>query len=144
MVHHRAPHPKNRHQQREGDFSHSSLHFFPTHQRRGRFAVISRAAVTMDIEPLLDFKELLKLLIRRIVSKNSEVWLRSFIFHPIPAMTGHTLQHSSGIPYELLDCDFRRGYDTQLLHHAELVKDAPTLGDLSTHNPIYSDSGHSG
>src|SRR6266508_3067839 len=44
----------------------------------------------------------------------------------------------------LLACQLRRGYDAQLLHHAELVKDAPTLGDLSIHNSVYINPGDSG
>src|SRR3990172_4115903 len=38
----------------------------------------------------------------------------------------------------------RCGYDAQLLQHAELVKDAPTLDDLSVHNSVYAHPGDSG
>src|SRR5688572_30242615 len=46
--------------------------------------------------------------------------------------------------YELSACNFRHGDDTQLLHHAEIVKETPTLGNLSIHNSVYdypTDSG---
>src|SRR5215211_8006547 len=45
---------------------------------------------------------------------------------------------------ELLNCKLRCGYDTQLLHHAELVKDAPAFGNLSIHNAVYDYAGDSG
>src|SRR3990172_699820 len=38
----------------------------------------------------------------------------------------------------------RFGYDAQLLQHAELVKDAPTLDDLSVYNSVYAHPGDSG
>src|SRR6266508_1407545 len=46
--------------------------------------------------------------------------------------------------YELLSCKLRCGYDAKLLHHAKLVKDAPTLGNLSIRKAVYSDSADSG
>ena len=59
-------------------------------------------------------------------------------------MTGRTLQDSGRVACGLLSCKLRRGYDAQLLHHAELVKDAPTLDNFSIHKSVYSDSGDSG
>jgi hypothetical protein len=38
----------------------------------------------------------------------------------------------------------RRGDDTQLLHHAELVEEPPRLNDLSIDNSIYAYPGDSG
>src|SRR5688572_11492752 len=46
--------------------------------------------------------------------------------------------------YELVSCKLRHGDRAQLLHHAEFIKDAPTLGNLSIHKSVYRDSGNSG
>src|SRR6266498_1800900 len=45
---------------------------------------------------------------------------------------------------ELLSCKLWHGYDAQLLHHAKLIKDAPTLGNLSIHKSVYDYPGDSG
>ena len=49
-----------------------------------------------------------------------------------------------GMVCELLSCKLRCGYDTQLLHHAELIKDAPTFGNLTIRKSVYDYPGDSG
>src|SRR5688572_9191280 len=45
---------------------------------------------------------------------------------------------------ELLTCKLRHGNDAQLLQHAEIVKEAPTLRNLSIHNSVYDYPADSG
>src|SRR5687767_2157383 len=45
---------------------------------------------------------------------------------------------------ELLTCKLRHGNDAQLLQHAEIVKESPTLGNLSIHNSVYDYPADSG
>jgi hypothetical protein len=51
---------------------------------------------------------------------------------------------SRGVAYELFSCKLRCGDDTQLLHHAELVKDAPAFGNLAIRKSVYDYPGDSG
>src|SRR5687768_9018324 len=46
--------------------------------------------------------------------------------------------------YELANCKLRHGDSAQLLHHAEFIKNAPTLDNLSIHKSVYRDSGDRG
>ena len=46
--------------------------------------------------------------------------------------------------YEFLASHLSQGYDAQLLQHAELVKDAPALGNLAIQNSVHGYAGDGG